>query len=119
MALTEKVVDFELRVIIHIHPVLLADVGVDDEGAIVILVRIVDRLGDVVLRERGVGHVGELADRNIAHFALRFVVLRFLVLFHGRQFRHLRLILTVITLPILAARRIAPPRTIGPDVRCR
>lgn len=55
MALTEEMVDFELRMIVHVYPIFLADVGVDNEGAIIILMRVVDRLGDIVLRKRSVG----------------------------------------------------------------
>lgn len=120
MTLAEKMVDFELRMTVHVHPVPLANVCVDDEGAIIILVRIVDRLGDVVLRERRVGHVRELADGNVADVGFRFVVF-LCVLLHRRQFRHLCLclVLTVIVLPIFAARRVGPHRAIGPDMRSR
>lgn len=52
--------------VVHVDPVFLANTVVDDESAVVILVRVEDRLGNVVLRERGVSHVGEFADRNIA-----------------------------------------------------
>lgn len=52
--------------IVHVDPILLADLGVDDEGAVVILMRIVDRLGDVVLRERDVGYIGDVADGDVA-----------------------------------------------------
>lgn len=58
-------IDLELRMIVHIHPILLADVRVDDESAVVILMRVADRLGDVVPQEGGVGHFGELADGDV------------------------------------------------------
>lgn len=66
MALTEQMIDPKIRMIVHVDPVFFANLGIDDEGAIVILMRVVDRLGDVVLRERDVGHVGEFADGDVA-----------------------------------------------------
>lgn len=66
MTFTEQMIDSEFRMIVQVDPILLADLGVDDEGAVIILMRVVDRLGDVVLRERGVGHIGNIADGNVA-----------------------------------------------------
>lgn len=52
--------------VVHVDPVFFADTIVDDKSAVVILVRVEDRLGDVVLRERGVSYIGKFTDRNIA-----------------------------------------------------
>jgi len=59
-------IDFEIRVIVHVDPVLLADVGIDNESAVVILVCVMQRLSDIVLREGDVGYIGELADGNVS-----------------------------------------------------
>ena len=56
--------------IVYVHPVLLAHRLVDDERAIVILMRVVLDLRDIVLGECLVRHVGELADGNVPDCAV-------------------------------------------------
>lgn len=75
MALAKQIIDPKIRVIVHVNPVFFADIDVDDKSAVVILMRVVDRLGDVVLRECGVGHVGEFADGDITD-VIRFYGVR-------------------------------------------
>lgn len=116
MTLTEQSIDPELRMIVQVDPVFLADVGVDDKGAVVIQMRVEDHLGDVVLRERDVGHVGEFTDGDVADIVVLVGVLGvarcrvyFCVL---RQFHFLRLVVAlvlilgsgVITRPIVQRR---------------
>lgn len=90
MALAKQVIDPKIRVIIHIDPVFFTDTIVDDKSAVVILMRVEDRLGDVILRESGVGHLGEFADGNIAD-----VVGFYGVLYRVLYRRRLRLLLLV------------------------
>lgn len=80
MALAEQIIDPKIRVIVHVDPVFFTDIDVDDKSAVVILMMIINRLGDVVLRERGIGHIGEFADGDIAD----------VVGFHGVLYRVLR-----------------------------
>lgn len=66
MTFTEQIIDLDIRMLVQVDPVLLADLDVGDHGAIVILMRVVDHIGDIVLLERGVGHIGDIADGNVA-----------------------------------------------------
>lgn len=98
MALAEQMINPEIRMIVHVDPVFFAYLGVDDKSAVVILMRVVDRLGDVVLRECGVGHVGEFADGDVTDVVGLFGVLgaarrRVRVL---RQFRLLCLVVALV-----------------------
>lgn len=66
--------------VVHVDPVLFANTVVDDKSTVVILVRVEYRLGDIVLRERGVSYIGKFTDRNITD----------VVRFHGILRRVLR-----------------------------
>lgn len=91
MTFAEQMIDSEIRMIVQVDPILLADLGVDDEGAVVILMRVVDRLGDVVPRKRGVGHIGDVADGDVADVVVLVDVLG-AACRDLHQFRLLRLI---------------------------
>jgi len=80
----------KIRVIVHVNPIFFADIDVNDKSAVVILMRVVDRLSDVILRERGVRYIGKFADRDIADVVgFRGIFCRVL---HHRRFRLLLLI---------------------------
>lgn len=94
--------------VIQVDPVFFADTIVDDKSTVVILMRVEDRLGDVVLRERAVSYVGEFADRNIADVVGSYGVL-------CRVLRRRRRLLLLIDISNIANRQGA----ICPYVQCR
>lgn len=62
MALAQQVINFQIRMIVYVHPVLLPHLLVEEERAIVILMRVVHHFGDIMLAQSLVGKVRELSD---------------------------------------------------------
>jgi len=76
MALAKQMIDPKIWVVVHVDPVFFADTIVDDKSTVVILMRVEDCLGDVVLCERAISYVRrEFADRNIADVVVSYSVL--------------------------------------------
>lgn len=121
MALAEQMIDPELRMILHVDPVLVADVGVDDEGAVVKLMAVVDRIGDIDLLEGTVeSRVGEFADGDVADVVVGFVDVLGAARRVLRQFRLLCLVVAFIRRRLLLAGDVATRHgAIRPDLRLR
>lgn len=90
MTLAQQHIDLQIGVYVKIDPVLLAD-GLDDaERAVVVLVRVVGRLGDIVVAEGLVRHLRwVLVDREVVQVGFQ-ACLRRLRVRHVRPHRLVR-----------------------------
>lgn len=75
MALAEQIVDFQIRMLVDVHPVPSAHSLVNDERTIVILMGVQFGFGDVMLGQCLIGYIRKLADRYIPDIAFRIIFL--------------------------------------------
>lgn len=121
MTLAKQMIDSEIRMTVHVDPVFLAHIRCVEERAIVIQMVVRHHFGKILIR--GIGYVGELADRNIADVVRRVAFVsadrlwRDHVLRRRCEQRHRRL--TVLGGLLFLADVVTCPRLIRPDMYLR
>jgi len=65
MTLAEQMIDSEIRMTVHVDPILFAHIRRAEKCAVIIQMIVRHYFGDVLIIDRGVA-IGELADRNVA-----------------------------------------------------
>lgn len=74
MALAQQDINFQIRMIVYVHPVHLPHLLVEEERTVVILMRVVHHFRDIMLAQSFVGEVGELPDRDVTDITVGIVL---------------------------------------------